>query len=216
MSWIKLHRKILDHWLYEPKRPKSKFEAWIHILLTVNYKPSKAYIRGVVYECDRGQSLLSLESWAKEFNWSVQSVRTFFKQLEIDQNITTEGLQYTTRLTVCNYDTYQDILTDEQQTNQQAANRPLTTIKERKKERSKEYIQERAKIFYSQVAEYINTYSPAMLRSFYDYWTEPNKSNTKMKFELQQTWDLSRRLNNWHNRENKSKVNIMSNPELKF
>ncbi len=36
-----------------------------------------------------------------------------------------------------------------------------------------------------------------------------------MKFELQQTWDYFR-LNNWHNRENKSKVNIMSNPKLNF
>ncbi len=45
--------------------------------------------------------------------------------------------------------------------------------KKRKGKKVKEKdIQERAKIFYSQVAEYINTYSPAMLRSFYDYWTD--------------------------------------------
>lgn len=34
---------------------------------------------------------------------------------------------------------------------------------------------------------------------FLSYWTEPNKSNTKMKFELQQTWDTKRRLQRWMN-----------------
>jgi len=126
IGWIKIYRKIQDHWLYDSKRPKTKLEAWIHILLTVNFKPSRSLIRGIVYECDRGQSLFSLQTWAKEFNWSIQSVRTFFIQLEKDEMITTEGLQYTTRLTVCNYDLYQYDLTDEQQANQQTANKPLT------------------------------------------------------------------------------------------
>ena len=33
--------------------------------------------------------------------------------------------------------------------------------------------------------------------SFISYWTEPNKSKTKLKFEMQTTWDLKRRLNTW-------------------
>ena len=143
IGWIKVYRKIQDHWLYENKRPKTKLEAWIHILLTVNFKESKMLTRGVIYDCKRGQSLFSLQTWAKEFNWSVQSVRTFFNQLEKDEMIHTEGLQYTTRLTVCNYESYQDESTDEQQTNntpltdgQQTANKPLTTIEERKKEKN--------------------------------------------------------------------------------
>ena len=36
-----------------------------------------------------------------------------------------------------------------------------------------------------------------MLKDFFGYWTEPNKSNTKLKFELQQTWSISRRLETW-------------------
>jgi len=147
IGWIKVYRKIQDHWLYENKRPKTKLEAWIHILLTVNFKESKMLTRGVIYDCKRGQSLFSLQTWAKEFNWSMQSVRTFFNQLEKDEMIHTEGLQYTTRLTVCNYESYQDESTDEQQTNntpltdgQQTANKPLTTIEERKKEKNKKSI----------------------------------------------------------------------------
>lgn len=40
-------------------------------------------------------------------------------------------------------------------------------------------------------------YGQQMLKDFYDYWTEPNPSNTKMRFELQKTWDLNRRLARW-------------------
>jgi hypothetical protein len=35
------------------------------------------------------------------------------------------------------------------------------------------------------------------LNKFYSYWTEPNKSNTKLKFQMEKTWDLKRRVNYW-------------------
>jgi len=35
--------------------------------------------------------------------------------------------------------------------------------------------------------------------AFLEYWSEPNKSNTRMRFELEKTWDLSRRLKRWAN-----------------
>ena len=143
VGWIKLHRSILDHWLYTEHRPMTRREAWETILFTVNVEPAMVLVKGQLYECGRGQSLLSLNSWAEKFVWSVQQVRTFFKLLQLDEMIELEGLQYTTRLTVCNYGRYQDSqqtantpLTDRQQT----ANTPLTTIKEReeRKERKEE------------------------------------------------------------------------------
>ena len=40
-------------------------------------------------------------------------------------------------------------------------------------------------------------YNQTLLADFYNYWSEPNKSNTKMKWELQQTFDIKRRLVTW-------------------
>tara|TARA_R110002110_G_scaffold134699_1_gene318193 strand:+ start:988 stop:1611 length:624 start_codon:yes stop_codon:yes gene_type:complete len=40
-------------------------------------------------------------------------------------------------------------------------------------------------------------YDKNILNSFVDYWTEPNKSNKKMKYELQQTWNTNLRLKTW-------------------
>jgi len=44
---------------------------------------------------------------------------------------------------------------------------------------------------------FLDKYGKEMIRKFYDYWTEPNKSNTKFKQELQKTWDVKRRLDSW-------------------
>ena len=40
-------------------------------------------------------------------------------------------------------------------------------------------------------------YEECILNGFIDYWTEPNKSNTKMKFELNKTWSTKLRLKTW-------------------
>ena len=37
-----------------------------------------------------------------------------------------------------------------------------------------------------------------MCNDFFAYWTEPNKSKTKMKFEMQKTWDVNLRLSKWN------------------
>lgn len=159
-GWIKIHRSFLDHWLCTEYRPLTRREAWETILFTVNFEPSKSLIKGQLYDCDRGQSLLSIQSWAEKFVWSIQQVRTFFKLLENDNMITLEGLQYTTRLTVCNYDIYQDKqqTANEPLTNrQQTANEPLTTIKERE-ELKKNNIGEKSFRFIPPTPEEVKTY----------------------------------------------------------
>lgn len=39
-------------------------------------------------------------------------------------------------------------------------------------------------------------YPLTMLQNFFDYWSEPNKKG-KMRFELEKTWELGRRLKRW-------------------
>ena len=51
--------------------------------------------------------------------------------------------------------------------------------------------------------EVFNTYDypKSMLESFYDYWSEPNKSKTKERWQLQPTFEIGRRLKTWAKRE---------------
>ena len=107
-GWIKIHRSITNHWIYTEKRVFSKFEAWNDILLTVNYSESKAMIKGKIYHVKRGESILSLESWGKRWNWEKSKVRRFLNALQSDNMIVIVSDSITTRLTVCNYGIYQD------------------------------------------------------------------------------------------------------------
>lgn len=60
-------------------------------------------------------------------------------------------------------------------------------------------IEERKLKFASTLKPFLDTYGRDTLLEFYEYWTEPNKSNTKFKQELQETWSLQRRLKKWAN-----------------
>ena len=140
-GWIKLHRSILDHWIYESKDPFSKREAWVDILLQVNYTPKKVNIGGDLFECGIGESVNSLDTWAKRWGWNKSKVRRFLKLLESDSMVVTKSIQKTTHLTVVNYETYQDVRNaDETQMKRKrnADETQMTPTKEGKKERRKE------------------------------------------------------------------------------
>lgn len=107
-GWISIHRKITDHWLYKEKRSFSKFEAWLDILLEANHKDVSTSIQNTVLKVKKGQSINSLETWANRWNWNKSRVRRFLKMLEDDKMIKLRNEFKTTRLTICNYDDYQD------------------------------------------------------------------------------------------------------------
>lgn len=58
----------------------------------------------------------------------------------------------------------------------------------------------RERMFYNMLIPFVKTYGREMIREFFDYWSEPNKSHSKMRFEQERTWDLSRRLQTWEKR----------------
>jgi hypothetical protein len=68
---------------------------------------------------------------------------------------------------------------------------------EQEEEKNKNNIDERKLKFATTLKPFLDLYGKELLNDFYAYWTEPNKSNTKLKFELEKTWGLERRLNTW-------------------
>ena len=49
----------------------------------------------------------------------------------------------------------------------------------------------------------LSDYSQQMCYDFIDYWCEPNKSGTKMRFELCKTWSMKLRLKTWEKNSKK-------------
>ena len=54
-----------------------------------------------------------------------------------------------------------------------------------------------------QEVAYSSNYSTEMCSEFVSYWTEVNRSGTKMKFEMEKTFDIGRRLSRWAKNEKK-------------
>jgi hypothetical protein len=102
-GFICLHRSIRDHWIYKDDR---KLRWWLEILMECNHTDQKVSLGFELVDCRRGQSLNSLKTWSKLFRVDVSTVRRFFSLLEDDKMITIENVVKTTRLTVCNYDSY--------------------------------------------------------------------------------------------------------------
>lgn len=83
-----------------------------------------------------------------------------------------------------------------------------------KKKEIKEKYDDRKLKFSSTLSPFLETYGKEFLNEFYAYWTEPNKSKTKFRQELEKTWDLERRLSTWSkNDKNFKKPFKNQNPE---
>lgn len=61
-------------------------------------------------------------------------------------------------------------------------------------------LRERQTAFKQDVEKYIKKYNESMLQDFYNYWSEPDHKLNKMKFEMEKTWEIGRRLITWYKR----------------
>src|SRR5436190_1375791 len=104
-SWIKLHRQINKHWIWDNP---DYLKWWIDIIIEANHEEQKILIKGVLFICKRGEKIYSLDTWAKRWNTNKSKVRRFFDLLQKDKMILLKNETVTTRLTVCKYEDYQE------------------------------------------------------------------------------------------------------------
>jgi hypothetical protein len=96
----------------------------------------------------------------------------------------------------------------------QGGNQPPTEqveVKEKVKEDNN--IDSRKLKFAATLKPFVDEFGRDTLKDFYDYWTEPNKSNTKFRQELEKTWSLDRRIKTWIKNESNFKPNKNKNNE---
>lgn len=74
-------------------------------------------------------------------------------------------------------------------------------IKEEVKKPIKIDLHTRKQNFIDEVALFKEKYTSELLNAFYNYWTELNQSKTKMRFELEKTFEVSKRLLTWSKKE---------------
>lgn len=65
----------------------------------------------------------------------------------------------------------------------------------------KKSLGEKRKVFYDMISPFLETYGKEMLNAFYLYWTEPNKSQSRLRWESEKFFDVKRRLETWDKRQ---------------
>ena len=153
-----------------------------------------------------GIARISYRTFAKSCGMTLQVCRTTLSNLIKKREIETEtntalntlGNTANTFVIICNYDSYRVAkrkLTHEP--TQQVTQNIISVLRDKCKEREKKFEQSLVPFVISRGG----TYEPTMIRAFFNYWTERNKSGTKMRFELEKTWETAKRLQTWASRK---------------
>ena len=69
--------------------------------------------------------------------------------------------------------------------------------KDKDNNKDKDIIELARRKFRTQLIPFVKKYDKEMLKEFFDYWTEANKSKTKSRWEMEKTWDVNLRLQRW-------------------
>ena len=154
-GFIALWRKTREHWLWNDKRPRTKFEAWVDLLWLASHEPQKKLIQNQLVNLKTGQRDLSIRFLSERWKWSKNKVIRYIDLLENDEMVSTDTSTGQTIVTICNYETYQidwrktstptdtptdtvtDTQTDTQARHQRIQREELKTINNNYKERKK-------------------------------------------------------------------------------
>lgn len=92
-------------------------------------------------------------------------------------------------------------------------NKPQSKVYNNKLEES---IEEKKKNFQSTLAPFVEKYGRDFINDFYLYWAEPTQDNKQLRYELEKTWGLSRRLSTWVKNSKKFGTTLPKEESQKF
>lgn len=219
IGWIKLHRKLADKAFYT--KDSEMVHLWVHLLFCANHKGREESLGGKPFQCKPGQFTTGRKQLSKETGISESKIeRILLKFEKIEQQIEQQKMSTNRLISILNWHEYQK---SEQQTDQQANNDRTTSEqrvdtpkedKELKNENNEIKIDLAKAKLTDLISEFTFSYDSKLLSEFYDYWTEPNPSRTKCRYQLEKTWDTGKRIARWASNQNKFNGNKNGKPEL--
>ena len=127
-GWIALYRSITTHWLYPVDRPFTKLEAWIDLLMMVNWTQKTVCFGSEMIECGRGEIITSQLKLMKRWGWSKAKLLNYQKILQKDRMIVVKSDSKKTTIKLLNYEEYQAVIENQEnkKTGKKTAKRPQT------------------------------------------------------------------------------------------
>lgn len=107
-GWIRLHRQIQDHEMWDSEdEPFDRRSAWIDLLLLANHEDKTTLFGNQKITIKAGQKITSLVKLAERWNWSRNKVRRYLNALESVGMILRKSDNKKTLITIVNYGIYQ-------------------------------------------------------------------------------------------------------------
>lgn len=145
---------------------------------------------------DNGALIVSIRKISSELDIGLRTVRTVLKKLYAANMVTHQVTHKGSIVTINNIDSYKAL--------KLAGDTPSDT--------QNEALETRKHAFGEKLVPYIEQYGKALIREFFDYWTEHNENGRKMRFEKEKTFEISRRLTRWSKNNNNNKSSKSSLP----
>lgn len=175
-GWIGLYRSITKHWIYPKDRPFTKYEAWIDLLLMVNFENKKVFAGEDLVECDRGEIITSQLKLMKRWKWSKSKLLKFFSVLEMDKMCAIKSDNKKTSLKICKYINYQDFKIIKK--NKKTAKKTVDDTTERlQKDTTKEYKEDNTLNW----RESFDVYLKECKEAYRSFWNNPEQLETQQR-----------------------------------
>ncbi|MDP4290962.1 MAG: DNA replication protein DnaD [Bacteroidota bacterium] len=137
-GWIKVHRTLLEKPIWKQSTPEHK-AILITILLMANHEKNEWEWNGIKCNCKPGEFITSVQSIINNAGKGIsrQNVRTALSRFEKLEFLTIQSTKQSTKITICNWESYQGVANISQPTIQPKANQDLTTNKKDKNVKNK-------------------------------------------------------------------------------
>lgn len=103
-GWIKLHRKLLDHWI---ATDPCILGIWCWLLLRANHAPVSYLWHGEKINIERGQLITSISKLSSGFSLCRKRAKRVLDLFENEGLIAYQSSNRRTKITICNYEKYQ-------------------------------------------------------------------------------------------------------------
>ena len=141
---------------------------------------------------------------------SKQRTREVIQRL-LDKNLIIKQDEYYNNVKFCKYRTSRHAVAEkatptvaEKATNNNIYNNkettPIGVVKKAEQTSKILPLENRQEQFRQSLIPFVQKFGREMIRAFYDYWSEPTLDRKKMRWELEKTFELNRRLGYWYRR----------------
>lgn len=104
-GWIKLHRKLLDHWsASEPEM----LATWVRLLLEANHQDAKKMFNGSLVEIKRGQLIFGYNAFSTKSGVTKKKLERYMKLFEAEGMLERQRGSKYSLITIACYDSYQE------------------------------------------------------------------------------------------------------------